>query len=54
MRFIVAPRRRNIGEYGAVTIEVFGRLGFALTDAEPMFEALLAEMGGQLMTPPAA
>ena len=40
--------------YGAVTIEVFGRLGFALTDAEPMFEALLAEMGGQLMTPPAS
>jgi AcrR family transcriptional regulator len=40
--------------YGAVTIEVFGHLGFALTDAEPMFEAMLAEMRRQLTTPPAA
>lgn len=38
--------------YGAVTIEVFGHLGFAFQDAEPMFEAMLAEMGRQLRTPP--
>jgi AcrR family transcriptional regulator len=37
--------------YGAVTIEVFGHLGFALTDAEPMFEAMLADMRRQLTTP---
>lgn len=36
--------------YGAVTIEVFGHLGFALRDAEPMFEAILAEMRRQLRT----
>ncbi len=40
--------------YGAVTIEVFGHLGFALSDAEPMFEAMLADMRRQLTTPPAA
>jgi AcrR family transcriptional regulator len=40
--------------YGAVTIEVFGHLGFALSDAEPMFEAMLADMCRQLTTPPAA
>ena len=34
--------------YGGVTIEVFGHLGFALTDAEPMFEAMLADMRRQL------
>ena len=39
--------------YGAVTIEVFGHLGFALTDAEPMFEAMLADMRRQLTTPAA-
>lgn len=39
--------------YGAVTIEVFGHLGFALTDAGPMFEAMLADMRRQLTTPPA-
>lgn len=38
--------------YGAVTIEVFGHLGFALADAEPMFEAMLADMRRQLTTPP--
>ncbi len=38
--------------YGAVTIEVFGHLGFALEDAEPMFEAMLADMRRQLTTPP--
>ena len=37
--------------YGAVTIEVFGHLGFALEDAEPMFEAMLADMRRQLTTP---
>ena len=37
--------------YGAVTIEVFGHLGFALHDAEPMFEAMLAEMRRQLTAP---
>ena len=30
--------------YGAVTIEVFGHLGFALDEPEPMFEAMLGEM----------
>lgn len=39
--------------YGAVTIEVFGHLGFALSDAGPMFEAMLADMRRQLTTPPA-
>lgn len=38
--------------YGAVTIEVFGHLGFALTDAEPMFEAMLDEMCAGITTPP--
>ena len=37
--------------YGAVTVEVFGHLGFALTDAEPMFEVMLADMARQLSTP---
>jgi AcrR family transcriptional regulator len=40
--------------YGGVTIEVFGHLGFALDDAEPMFEAMLADMRRQLTTPPGA
>lgn len=39
--------------YGGVTIEVFGHLGFALSDAEPMFEVMLADMRRQLTTPPA-
>lgn len=39
--------------YGAVTIEVFGHLGFALDDPQPMFEAMLADMRRQLTTPPA-
>jgi S-DNA-T family DNA segregation ATPase FtsK/SpoIIIE len=38
--------------YGAVTIEVFGHLGFALDDAEPIFEAMLADMRRQLTTLP--
>jgi len=29
--------------YGIVSLEVFGHLGFALDDAEPMFELMLAE-----------
>ena len=37
--------------YGAVTIEVFGHLGFALADPEPMFEAMLADMRRALTTP---
>jgi hypothetical protein len=36
--------------YGAVAIEVFGHLGFALTDAEPMFESMLADMCAKLTT----
>ncbi len=39
--------------YGAVTIEVFGHLGFALEDAEGLFEAMLADMRRGLTTPPA-
>lgn len=39
--------------YGAVTIEVFGHLGFAVPDAEPLFEQMLAEMRRQLGAPPA-
>lgn len=34
--------------YGAVTIETFGLLRFALEDAEPMFEALLDDMARSL------
>lgn len=34
--------------YGAVTIEVFGHLGFALADAEPLFEQMLADLRTQL------
>ena len=30
--------------YGIVSLEVFGQLGFALEDAEPMFELMLREM----------
>lgn len=37
--------------YGVVTIEVFGHLGFALTDPEPMFEAMLADLRRQLTAP---
>ena len=37
--------------YGAVTVEVFGHLGFALSDPEPMFEAMLADMARPLSTP---
>jgi AcrR family transcriptional regulator len=38
--------------YGAVTIEVFGHLGFALRDPQPMFEVMLADMRRQLTTAP--
>jgi AcrR family transcriptional regulator len=34
--------------YGAVTIETFGLLRFALDDAEPLFEAMLADMARAL------
>ncbi len=37
--------------YGAVTVEVFGHLGFALGDPEPMFELMLADMARELSTP---
>jgi AcrR family transcriptional regulator len=32
--------------YGAVSMEVFGHLGFALDDPAPMFEIMLAELAG--------
>lgn len=34
--------------YGAVAIEVFGHIGFAVPDAEALFEQMLADMGAQL------
>ena len=34
--------------YGSVTLEVFGHLGFALSDAEALFEAMLEDMRAQL------
>jgi AcrR family transcriptional regulator len=34
--------------YGIVSLEVFGHLGFALDDAEPMFEMMLAETAPML------
>jgi AcrR family transcriptional regulator len=34
--------------YGIVSLEVFGHLGFALDDAEPMFELMLAEIAPML------
>jgi AcrR family transcriptional regulator len=41
--------------YGIVSLEVFGHLGFALDDARPMFELMLAEMAPMvgLRYPPA-
>ncbi len=38
--------------YGAVTMEIFHHLDFALTDPEPVFDAMLAEMGRSLSQPP--
>jgi AcrR family transcriptional regulator len=35
--------------YGAVTIEVFGHIGFALADAEPLFEQMLRDMRAGLL-----
>lgn len=35
--------------YGAVAMEVFGHLRFALTDAEPMFELELRDLGSKLV-----
>jgi AcrR family transcriptional regulator len=42
--------------YGIVSLEVFGQLSFALEDAEPMFELMLAEMAPMvgLQYPPQA
>lgn len=42
--------------YGIVSLEVFGHLGFALDDARPMFELMLAEMAPMvgLHYPPAS
>lgn len=34
--------------YGAVTIEVFGHIGFAVPAAEPLFEQMLADMARDL------
>ena len=34
--------------YGAVVIEAFGHVGFAITDAEPLFERELAALGEML------
>jgi AcrR family transcriptional regulator len=34
--------------YGIVSLEVFGHLSFALDDAKPMFELMLAEMAPQV------
>jgi hypothetical protein len=34
--------------YGAVTLEVFGHMSFALDDAAPMFEYTLAELAALL------
>jgi AcrR family transcriptional regulator len=39
--------------YGMVCMEVFGHLRFALTDAEPMFEAELRGLAGRLGVPDA-
>jgi hypothetical protein len=42
--------------YGIVSLEVFGQLSFALDDARPMFELMLAEMAPMvgLQYPPAS
>jgi hypothetical protein len=32
--------------YGAVSMEVFGHLGFALDDPAPMFELTLGDLAG--------
>lgn len=37
--------------YGIVTLEVFGQLHFCLTDAEPLFEATLADLAARLGVP---
>jgi AcrR family transcriptional regulator len=37
--------------YGSVCMEVFGHLKFAVADAEPMFEAELRSLAGQLGSP---
>lgn len=40
--------------YGAVVVEVFGQVGFAVRDAEPLFEQELASLGELLGVPYAA
>ncbi len=37
--------------YGMISLEVFGHLSFALTDVDPMFDAMLAEVANQLGLP---
>ena len=37
--------------YGAVTMEIFGHLRFAVADAEPVFEAELADAARDLGFP---
>jgi hypothetical protein len=34
-----------------ISLEVFGHLSFALTDVDPMFDAMLAEVANQLGLP---
>ncbi|MBA2552951.1 MAG: TetR/AcrR family transcriptional regulator [Geodermatophilaceae bacterium] len=34
--------------YGLISLEVFGHLSFALTDVEPMFDAMLSELAQRL------
>jgi AcrR family transcriptional regulator len=37
--------------YGMISLEVFGHLSFALSDVDPMFDAMLAETAGRLGLP---
>lgn len=34
--------------YGLISLEVFGHLGFALTDVTPMYDAMMAELAARL------
>lgn len=39
--------------YGLISLEVFGQLGFALSDMGPMYDLMLADLGAQLgLEPP--
>jgi hypothetical protein len=41
--------------YGQVALEVFGRFPFPVTDAEPLFESMVAELAAEVgLTPQAA